>query len=661
MTGAERPFPRALSNLDVRVAVLGQATGTATQYLVTTALAIHLVAVAGAGSLWMLALRYLPAALLGPLSAVPTDRLGPRRALMLLFGGRAMVLAAAAFALAEGSPVGVVVAFTVVEAALGTACVPALAAAQVSAARSLEELSAGSALQSNAKSLAEVVGGLAAGFLSVLLAPAAVFSVIAGVAMTGSVGALGLRVSRARAASPDRLGWRRSFFADWGMIRDHKVAVTAALAAVRASNRGVWVGLAVIAATGFLKLGTAGVSELAAVAGIGTAVSIPVGARLIGRRHLAAPLSLAIAGMGLPLVLIGVTANAITALAVIPIWGLSSAAAELQIGCLVSRVAARRVANAASLNETLRNWAQAGATVLLPLSVTVFGARSAMAVWGGIQVAAALLAKRHLDRVDTQVASHMRILDRVHAIDLFRPLRVVELEQIAASVVPRQMRAGEVVIRELDRHAESMFIIESGTVEVSRRGQHLGELAAGHAFGEIALLHRAPRMASVTASSDGTLLELDRSSLIGAVSDFKTSAVAIEQAVTPAPTSVTLADALQSVPMLSALDSASRAALADAVIVRAVGLGEVLCAEGDIPDCLFVLLDGRADVYFGDQIIDDVEPGRWFGEIGLLHHVPRTATVVARERGTLAELPAQAMLAVIGHAPTAADLARRPE
>jgi CRP-like cAMP-binding protein/predicted MFS family arabinose efflux permease len=660
VAGGQRIFRGALSNRDVRIAVSGQATGTATQYLVTTALAIHLVAVVGAGSLWMLSLRYLPAALLGPLSTVPTDRLGPRRALMVLFGGRVVVLGAAAFAFAAGLPVGVAVALTVVEAAFGTACLPALAAAQVSAARSVEELSAGSALQSSAKSLSEVIGGLTAGFLSALLAPAAVFAVIAGVAMTGFVSAFGLRTTRPRGASPDRRSWRRSFLGDWGMIRDHKVAVTTALAAVRASNRAIWVGLAVIAATGFLKMGTAGVGELAAVAGIGTAVSIPIGARLIGRRHFAATLCLAIAGMGLPLVLIGVTGNAIAALAVIPIWGLASAAAELQIGCLVSRVAARRVASAASLNETLRNWAQAGATVLLPVSVTVFGARSAVAVWGGLQIAAAVLAKRPLDRVDEQVAAHMRILDLVHAIDLFRPLRVVELEQVAASVAPRQMRAGDVVIRELDRDAQSMFIIESGTVEVSRRGQHLGELAAGGAFGEIALLHRAPRMASVTASSDGTLLELDRAGLIGAVSDFKTGAVAIERAVTPAKR-ITLADALNSVPMLPALDRAGRAALADDAIVRTVAAGEVLCAEGDVPDCLFVLLDGGADVLFGEQIIDDVDPGRWFGEIGLLHQVPRTATVIAREPGTLVELPAQAMLAAIGHAPTAADLTRRPD
>jgi MFS family permease len=121
----------------------------------------------------MLSLRYLPAALLGPISAVPTDRLGPRRALMLLFGGRAAALGAAAVVLAAGLPVGVVVALTVVEAALGTACLPALAAAQVSAARSPQELSAGSALQSSAKSLSEVIGGLTAGFLSALLTPAA--------------------------------------------------------------------------------------------------------------------------------------------------------------------------------------------------------------------------------------------------------------------------------------------------------------------------------------------------------------------------------------------------------------------------------------------------------------------------------------------------------
>jgi CRP-like cAMP-binding protein/predicted MFS family arabinose efflux permease len=656
-----RSFRDALSNRDVRVAVLGQAAGTSTQYLVTTALAIHLVSVLGPGSLWMLSLRYLPAALLGPLSAAPTDRLGPRNALILIFGGRAVTLGAAALTLAAGVSVGVLVALTVVEAALGTACLPALAAAQVSAARSPQELSAASALQSSAKSLAEVLGALAAGFLSALMSPAAVFAVIAGVAITGSLGALGLRASSTRARPLRRLEVRGTFFADWGMVRDRKIAVTTGLAAVRASNRAVWVGLSVIAATGFLKMGTAGVGELAAAAGVGAVVAIPVGARLIGRHRSSGTLALAIAGMGLPLVLIGVTGSALAALLLIPIWGLCGATAEIHIGCLIPRVAARRVANAVSLNETFRNWAQAGATLLLPLSVTAFGARSAVAVWGGIQIAAAAISKRRIDQVDVEVASHIRILELIHSIEMFRPLRVVELEQVAASVSPREIRAGEVVIRELDRGAESMFIIESGTVEVTRRGERLRELAAGDSFGQIALLHRAPRTASVTAISDGTLLELDRAGFIGAVSDYKAGPAALELAATPAGMPVTLAHALRSLPMLSALDSTSRAALANAAVVRTVEPGEVLCAEGDVADRLFVMLDGTADVLFGEQIINDIVPGRWFGEFGLLHQVGRTATVVAREAGTIAELPVQALTAAIGHAPTAADLARPPD
>jgi CRP-like cAMP-binding protein len=636
--------------------------------LVTTALAIHLVAALGAGSLWMMSLRYLPVALLGPLSAVPTELVGPRKALISLFGGRAAVLAAAAFTLAAGLPVGILVALTVVEAALATACLPALASAQVAAARTTEELSAGSALQSNAKSSAEVLGGLAAGFLSAVLSADAVFAVIAGVASTGALGALGLRVRSAGSGVVgvvQRLGVRAKFVSDWAMIRDRKIAVTTALAAVRASNRAVWVGLSVIAATGFLQMGTAGVGELAAAAGVGTAVSIPVGARLIGQRRFANTLTLDIAGMGVALVLIGVTGNAGVALVMMPIWGLSGASAEIQIGCLIPRVSARRVANAVSLNETVRNLAQALATTLLPLSITAFGARSAVVVWGGVQLAAAAAAKRPLDRVDAEVVVHMEVLELIHSLDMFRPLRVVELEQVAASVSPREMHAGELLIRELDRGAESMFIIETGTVEVTRRGRHVVELGAGRYFGEFAILHRAPRMASCTAATDGTLLELDRAGLVGAVSGYRASPEAREPAPLdkPAPSDrpVTLAEALQSLPPLSGLDSASRVALKSAVVVRSAEPGDVLCAEGENPDRLFVLLEGTAAVQYGEEIIDYVVPGRWFGEIGVIHGVRRTATVIASDPCVVAELPVEALAAALGHTPTAADLARRSD
>jgi CRP-like cAMP-binding protein len=658
--GKNHSFHDAMANRDIRGALFGQACGTATQYLVTTALAIHLVTVSGSGSLWLLSFRYLPVLLLGPLSAVPTSVFGPRRALTTLFAGRALAIGAGAGVLAAGWPLGILVATTVVEAALGTACLPAAASAQVAAARTPVELSAASALGSNAKSVFEVLGALAAGFLSAGLAPDVVFAVTAGVALTGAAAALAFVSPRTGRTRAPTTALRTTLTEDWRMIRDPRIATTSGLAATRAANRAVWTGLAVLSATGFLNMGTAGVGDLFAAAAVGTVISIPVGVRLIGRARLGGTLALAIAGMGLSLVLIAVAGNAAAALVLIAVWGLSSAEADLSVGGLIPRVAARRVAGAVAINEACRNGAQAVAMAILPLTVSALGTRSAIAAWGALPIGVAILAKPSLDRVDMGVAEHLRILERVRALDLFRPLRIVELEQVTGSLGPRAVRAGEVLVREGDRDSGGMYIIDSGTAEVSAHGARLADLVAGDGFGEIALLHRIPRTATVTATSDGRVLELDRQSFIGAVSDFSAGEDDLQPAQIRSDRPVDLADALRALTLWPTLDAAGRQELLEAARVRSVEPGATLCTEGEAGTSAFVMLEGRAEVRFGDQVLADVLPGQAFGEISILHGVPRTASVIALQNSRIAVVSIESIRSVLGDAPAAGRISRRP-
>ncbi len=71
--------------------------------------------------------------------------------------------------------------------------------------------------------------------------------------------------------------------------------------------------------------------------------------------------------------------------------------------------------------------------------------------------------------------------------------------------------------------------------------------------------------------------------------------------------------------------------------------GEVLFREGDSGDALFAVLAGRLEISVtsaeGRHLVFDVmRPGALFGEIALFDPGPRTATVTALERATLARL-----------------------
>ena len=57
--------------------------------------------------------------------------------------------------------------------------------------------------------------------------------------------------------------------------------------------------------------------------------------------------------------------------------------------------------------------------------------------------------------------------------------------------------------------------------------------------------------------------------------------------------------------------------------------GAVLVEQGRVGQECYVILDGQASVYVGDEHVTTSGPGSMVGEMALLEHKPRNATVVA--------------------------------
>ena len=68
--------------------------------------------------------------------------------------------------------------------------------------------------------------------------------------------------------------------------------------------------------------------------------------------------------------------------------------------------------------------------------------------------------------------------------------------------------------------------------------------------------------------------------------------------------------------------------------------GEVLFKQGTMGDLIYVVSAGELDIVReiaggGDELVKKAMPGDYFGEIGVLFHMPRSATVRARTRATV--------------------------
>ncbi len=101
---------------------------------------------------------------------------------------------------------------------------------------------------------------------------------------------------------------------------------------------------------------------------------------------------------------------------------------------------------------------------------------------------------------------------------------------------------------------------------------------------------------------------------------------------------------------LGIFDGASQASLeriAAEIEECEVDAGTVVLAQGDVADDLYVCVTGRLNVSVGDRHLDTLGVDDWFGEIGLLEHRPRTATVTAIDDCRLWRIPGGTFLSVL--------------
>ena len=89
-------------------------------------------------------------------------------------------------------------------------------------------------------------------------------------------------------------------------------------------------------------------------------------------------------------------------------------------------------------------------------------------------------------------------------------------------------------------------------------------------------------------------------------------------------------DVLNRISMFRPLPMPAIDCLAHHVRQAQVAAGEEVFHQGEDGECYYVIRDGEAEVIGDGRLVRTMGPGDGFGEIALIHEVPRTATVRAR-------------------------------
>jgi NTE family protein len=113
--------------------------------------------------------------------------------------------------------------------------------------------------------------------------------------------------------------------------------------------------------------------------------------------------------------------------------------------------------------------------------------------------------------------------------------------------------------------------------------------------------------------------------------------------------------ALRRSPLFANLDEQAISALRGEMVISSVPSGEVVLRQGDIADCLYLVVSGRVRVVTGPPeartVLAELGPGQIFGEMGLLTGEPRYATVETARDSELARLGATSFHRVIERYP----------
>jgi CRP-like cAMP-binding protein len=163
------------------------------------------------------------------------------------------------------------------------------------------------------------------------------------------------------------------------------------------------------------------------------------------------------------------------------------------------------------------------------------------------------------------------------------------------------------------------YILKSGTAHLIIDNKLIKVLRIGESFGELALLHDAPRSGSIKAISDCLLYILERKNFRKIVEHI--TKINYEENL----------KFLESVSILSHMEQYQKTILSNNLVKEEFEEGRKIVTKGEFSSCLYIIKSGLVDcIDDNGVIIRTLKEGDNFGERSILSDTKRTLDVVAK-------------------------------
>jgi CRP-like cAMP-binding protein len=173
--------------------------------------------------------------------------------------------------------------------------------------------------------------------------------------------------------------------------------------------------------------------------------------------------------------------------------------------------------------------------LLMPILLAAFGLTSTLLIVGFSIPALSLLSYPKVRQVDRQAVGQLAAIEPriavMQRLDILGGASRATLERLALSAVEETVPARQVIIQEGDE-ADDFFVLVGGEAQVIAAGeaavaQMLGTLTPPNYFGEIGLLARRPRTATVRAVTECSLYRIRGDEFVDALTAASLSAATL--------------------------------------------------------------------------------------------------------------------------------------
>jgi hypothetical protein len=474
-------------------------------------------------------LQLIPSMLLAPLISAQLARIGVARLLAGAYAAATATLGCCGVAILVGAPVSVVylaaVAFSLslgVSRPLHHVLMPLVV-------RHPDELTSANIATSWSEGVGALVGPALAGILITADGPGLACTALAGLCLSTPILAR-VRPLRAAAQEPgeeegglsDLLAAARVIFS-----RPNTRALIAFPAGAAAIEGAIDL-LVVVLAVRILAIGAGAAGYLSAAFGAGGLLGATVAVLFAGHR-LALPLAAATLVGGLALGALALVSTVLVAVLLLVLVGAARTVQSVAAQTLLQRSTPLDVIVCAfALIESMRDLGMAFSAVMVPVLIGLGGAKAAFVGMACFALIAVLAAAPRIRRIDSEASIPVVEMGMLRNMAIFSALPAAPLETLAREAYYVTVQPHTAIIDE-GEEGDSYYAITHGSVRVTKGKGEIRQLGSGDGFGEIALLYPVRRTATVTATSETTLLRIGREAFLTAMRAHLVTSAAAER------------------------------------------------------------------------------------------------------------------------------------